>query len=420
MQTGLLLTPVQGGERIVAMDVLRGFALLGIFLMNIEAMAGPLGLAVTGLNPSLDGLDRWVDAAIYILVQGKFYLLFSLLFGMGFAVMMRRAEAAGRPFTGLYLRRSLGLLAIGTVHMVLVWSGDILMAYALLSLLLLWAMRNRATSRLPRWALSFYAIPIVMILLLGAVVEMARMDPASAQETARQQASQAAEFTRMVAVQRAAFGGGDYAAATAQRVQDMIDTAAPMLLFGWQVLAMFVLGMWFVRSGAVERPADFERLYSRLRRIALPLGLALMLVSYRLDPTFTSDIDLTTGSALALAWIANLLIALGYFAWVMRGLDSRGWAPRLAVLAPAGRMALTNYLAQSVIGTLVFYGYGLGWFEQLPRAWQLPFVLVVFALQVAWSRWWLERFRYGPAEWLWRAMTYGRRPVMRLEPVAAN
>ncbi|MFC0677383.1 DUF418 domain-containing protein [Lysobacter korlensis] len=407
--------PVATSERIGAMDVLRGFALLGILLMNIEAMVGPLNAAMTGVDPSLRGVDRWVDTAIYVLVQGKFYTLFSLLFGMGFAVMMRRADAAGRPFVKVYLRRTLGLLAIGLVHMLAIWSGDILTVYAVLSLALLWGFRNKATAKLPRWALGMYLIPVVLMLLLGALVSLSQLDPKGATEAAKQQAAQLAETARMINAQRAAYGGGDYLAAVAQRWDDMVSVLTFVVIFGWQVLAMFVLGLWFVRSGAIERPGEFPRLYSRLRFIALPVGLALMLASVALEPTLDGRMDIRVGAAAALAWVASLLMCLGYFAWVMHGLKSPPWASRLAIFAPAGRMALTNYLMQSVIGTLVFYGYGLGWFEQLPRAWQVPFVLVLFGLQVLWSHWWLARFRYGPAEWLWRAFTYGGRPPLRLE-----
>jgi uncharacterized protein len=107
------------------------------------------------------------------------------------------------------------------------------------------------------------------------------------------------------------------------------------------------------------------------------------------------------------------LMCLGYMAWIVRGLQSPAMAPRLGRLAPAGRMALTNYLAQSLVCTFIFSGYGLGYFEQLPRAWQLPFVLGFFTLQVLASHWWLARFRFGPMEWLWRAATYLQWPPMR-------
>jgi uncharacterized membrane protein YeiB len=137
MPPPLDLAPITATERMQVMDVLRGFALLGILLMNIEGMVGPLLQAGTGLDPSLAGADRWADAAIYLFVQGKFFTLFSLLFGMGFAVMAERARSRSQDFTSLYLRRSLMLLGIGIVHALLIWSGDILAAYALLSLLLL-------------------------------------------------------------------------------------------------------------------------------------------------------------------------------------------------------------------------------------------------------------------------------------------
>ena len=115
---------------------------------------------------------------------------------------------------------------------------------------------------------------------------------------------------------------------------------------------------------------------------------------------------------------ANLLMMLGYLSVIVLAMQRPSWANRLRLLAPAGRMALTNYLMQSVVCTLVFYGYGLGFFEQLPRAWQPLFVLALFALQVAFSHWWLARYRLGPMEWLWRWMSYGSRPAMRLQPAA--
>ncbi|HEX5756791.1 MAG TPA: hypothetical protein VFY12_10625, partial [Arenimonas sp.] len=164
------LAPVSAGERIEAMDVLRGFALLGILLMNIESFVGPFSAALTGLDPGLQGADRWADALIYVLVQGKFWTLFSLLFGMGFAVMMQRAELAGRPFAGLYLRRTLVLLAIGAAHALLLWPGDILTFYALTALLLLLCFRHTPTSRLPKWGVGLYLAPMLLFFVMGLLV----------------------------------------------------------------------------------------------------------------------------------------------------------------------------------------------------------------------------------------------------------
>ena len=413
MSESTQLNPIAASERIEAMDVLRGFALLGILLMNIEAFVGPLVASLVGLDPTLTGVDRIVDAAIYILVQGKFYLLFSLLFGMGFAVMMQRADARGHAFGALYLRRTLALLVIGLIHLLLIWSGDILTIYALIALPLLAVFRQVPTGQLPYWALGLYALTLLMVAGLSAMGMLAQFDPAAAAMMQDELQKQAAEMAQLMANERAAYGSGSYAQAVAQRMEDAVVLVPYMLLMGGQILAMFVLGAWFVRSGAIAQPRAWPRFYATLRWLALPVGLGLMLLSFWMMPTMAFDrLDLTSTIATVLMLIAAPLMSLGYLAWILHGLDAG--ARWLRWLAPAGRMALTNYLAQSLVCTLVFYGYGLGYFDQLPRAWQVPFVFALFALQVLFSRWWLARYRYGPAEWVWRAVTYLRVPAMRM------
>ncbi|MFZ5638348.1 MAG: DUF418 domain-containing protein [Pseudomonadota bacterium] len=407
------LHPVAAAERIEAMDVLRGVALLGILLMNIEAFVGAPTSALTGLDPSLTGADRVADAAVFVLVQGKFYLLFSLLFGMGFAVMMARANAAGRPFFPLYLRRTLALLAIGLAHLLLIWSGDILTMYALIALPLLLIFRTVPWRQLPYWAAALYLLNVLALFGMNALGSIAQLEPTVAAEMDKALQAQAAEMQRLVEAERAAYGAGTYLEAVAQRARDAQALLPVMLFISGQVLGMFVLGAWFVGSGAIARPEAFPRFYRVLRWIALPIGLVAMLVSFRMMPTVEYDrLDVGTGAATSLALLAALPMCLGYVAWILRGLES-ALSPVLRWVAPAGRMALTNYLGQSLICTLIFYGYGLGAFERLPRLWQIPFAFALFAAQVAFSRWWMARYRFGPAEWLWRAVTYRQWPPMR-------
>ncbi len=401
------LQPIAPGDRILALDVLRGFALLGILLMNIEGFVGPLNQALNGVDPAWHGADRVADTLVYILVQGKFYTLFSLLFGMGFAVMMQRAQAAGRRFGALYLRRSLALLAIGLCHAVLVWSGDILVTYALLSLMLP-AFGEAPRRWLPWLALAAYLCAPALVMAMGALGSLMQADPASATHWQQQMAQSAETAQRVIQAQRQAFGAGSYAQATAQRLHDLGAMMQALLVNGPPIFGMFLLGAWFVRSGAIVRPGEFPRLYAWLRYVALPAGLGLMLASHALSPWMDpSRLDLRSSSAFSLALLANVLMCLGYLAWVLRAGERLRW------LAPAGRMALTNYLAQSLLCTGIFYGYGLGWFEQLPRVWQLPFALALFGLQVLASARWLRHFRFGPMEWLWRAATYLRLPPLR-------
>lgn len=399
--------PVAPGERIALLDVLRGFALLGIGLMNIEAFVGPLNAALTGLDPALAGADRWADALVYVLVQGKFYTLFSLLFGMGFAVMAERAGRAGRPFAAFYARRSLGLLAIGLAHALLVWSGDVLVSYALLALPLL-ALRPLPTRWLPLVAVLVYLCTPAMVMAYGALGSLMQADPASAADWRRTMAQIGAQAAAAVEAQRAAYGSGSYAQALLQRAHDLGETLRGLMVNGPTMLGMFLLGGWFVRAGAMQAPERFARLFAALRWGAWPLGLAAMLASFALEPYMDPGrLDLRLSGAFALSSLAGLLMCLGYLGWVVR------WRQALAWLAPAGRMALSNYVLQSLLCTWIFYGYGLGWFERLPRAWQPPFALALFLLQVAASRWWLARFRFGPLEWGWRAFTYLRWPPLR-------
>ena len=408
MQPGL--RPIEAAERIGTMDVLRGFALLGILLMNIEAFSGPMMDAFTGLNPALTGADRIADAAIYILVQGKFYTLFSLLFGMGFAVMSQRADARGQPFGAVYLRRSAVLMGFGLIHALLIWSGDILLVYGLLSFLLL-AFRRMPAKWLPWLAIVAYLVPSGLMGLLGLLGSAMQLDPTTATEWNREMAKMAAQMAQMNEAQQQAYGAGTWWDATLQRMRDTGFMLSNLPMMGPMVFAMFLFGVWFVKSGAIASPAQFPRLFAVLRWVALPMGLASMGLSFVLQPTMHFDtVNVTSAFAFFLSSLGSVLMAFGYMAWVVRfaaGGGGSGW------LAPAGRMALTNYLMQSVICTLVFYAYGLGYFEQMPRAWQAVFAVAVFLLQVLWSRAWLSRFRFGPAEWLWRSLTYLRAQPMR-------
>lgn len=397
------LQPVGAHERIAVIDILRGFALLGILLMNMEAFSGPLDLSFTGIDPHWHGADYWADAAIYVLVQGKFFTVFSLLFGAGFSVMAQRADVAGRAFAPFYLRRSAALLLIGLCHALLVWSGDILVIYALISMLLL-ACREAPRSWLPVMGAISYLGAAALVMVLGALMSwMASME--HTQAPLREAIAQAEQT---IDLQRQAYAHGSWAQAVGQRLHDLGAMLSGIFVIGPEVLGMFLIGSWFARSGALAEPERFARLYARLRWVALPTGLALMLGSAIWHPyQAPGTLDLAGGVAYAISALAGLLMCLGYLAWIVH------WRAGLQVLAPMGRMALTHYIGQSLVCTWMFYGYGLGAFETMPRLWQIPFALALFAVQVAISHAWLRYFRFGPLEWIWRAMTYLQWPPLR-------
>jgi uncharacterized protein len=428
------LAPVAAHERIQALDVVRGFALIGIFLMNMEFFARPMqDISGPGIDPAAVGLDRLAEFLVFFFVQSKFWTLFSLLFGMGFAVMIERARRAGRPFVPAYLRRSLALLGIGAVHAVLVWSGDILVTYALAALLLL-AVRGvrhawlrslhgaapppMSPGRLATWGVASYCLPLVLALVFGAMGSFSPAQPPDA-ATAHRQAEHGTEMGQVRERAAYAYAAGTYAEAVGQRWIDTAEQLESLPQFLPFVLGVFVLGMGILRAGILERPREHRPILRAMRNAGLPAGFAMMALSTWLGTGMGfSEFKLPDAVQVVTYLAAGLVLALAYGATLVLALDGPlgPWLQRW--LAPAGRMALTNYLAQSVFGSLLFYGYGFGQWGHIGRAQGVALAFGFYALQLVASRLWLARFRFGPAEWLWRALTYLHLPPMRRAAVA--
>ncbi|MGC1549095.1 MAG: DUF418 domain-containing protein [Rhodanobacter sp.] len=410
------LTPIPLDERIQALDVLRGFALLGIFLMNVDYMVRPLVTGWGGLPANLNGLDFVAAWFIYTFVQGKFWTLFSLLFGMGFAVMMTRAEQAGRDFVRPYLRRSTALLGFGLIHACLIWAGDILVMYALVAFVLLLGFRRLRMNWLWRLALLLYLVPVLNYSVsLARTYHALHSTPAAYVQKVQEREKEHQKWVDKVAIAEPLLLHGSYAAMSRQRVHDLIDDAGYILVEGPMILGVFLFGVWLIRSGRMVRPQAHLPFFRRMLRWTLPPGILLALFSAWCGTSFIPGLDTPLGQiGLILMHIASMLLCLSYLSALMLWLQYPGGARVLAWLAPAGRMALTNYLLQSLISTWLFYGYGLGLAVHFSRAWQVVYVLVFYALQLLLSRWWLSRYRYGPMEWLWRYLTYLRRPPMRI------
>ncbi len=465
-QAGAALAPIDADERIAALDVIRGFALIGIFLMNVEWFTRPISELGRGIDPSLHGLDYAVSWAVYVFVQGKFWTLFSLLFGIGFAVMLGRAESRGRAFVTPYLRRILGLMLFGIAHFILIWTGDILHNYAITALaLLLVVTRNLklwlgllasfatmavvlkseavvgavillvlvgvlmfflhrgSVARYWKWGVTLYSLMFVLGLIgagVTAVYPQIRSPETAEQASKREQrlAERAKERVEEIRID----SRGTYAEAVRYRGEKFAEDVPQAVGLSFMALPMFMIGFWFVRAGVVARLREHAALFRRLAAWTLPIGMAMTLLSVWLVPSFPGDgmggRDPMRMTAVSLFQLGALLLCLGYFAGLVLLLGTRAgrW---LAPLGYAGRMALTNYIGASLAGTLFFFGYGLGYWGQLSRPGQMAFVVVVFALQVAFSYLWLRHFRYGPLEWAWRALTYWQLPPMRRKARAA-
>lgn len=523
------LKPVEIDERIQALDVIRGFALLGIFLMNIEWFNRPLSDLGAGMAAGQQGVHYAASWLVDVFVRGKFWTMFSMLFGMGFAVMLTRATAAQRSFVVPYLRRTAALAAIGLVHGVLIWGGDILLSYAAAAALLLlilfgrfwhglllaavlaalgfafkaqavgsfvfalaiaglvavylrnesqlrvggrqWPLlslilaiaavalavgvgiyvaikgtgygalggslllgllawlsaryRNPTGKRKLRVGATLYLAPFAA-MLIGAAIALAMPagQEAKQTQTAEQKKEQAeqkqkkeerrAEHRKEVATEARVMSGGTYREAVGFRTHAYLGDFVQQGGFTIMVVGLFLVGAWFVQSGVIQHPERHVGLFRKMAWIGLPIGTALAVTATFIATSHVpGQNDKQWQLAIGLQSVGNLPMSLGYIAAIVLLLQKATWAKLLSWLAPAGRMALTNYLGQSVVASLFFYGYGLGYWG-VGRAWQVLFVLVVFGLQLLLSRWWLSRFRYGPMEWLWRWATYAHRPAMRI------
>lgn len=396
--------------RLPVLDMLRGFALLGIFLMNIEFFVRPLQSYTAGVLPA-EGLDQVFGWMIYVFVQGKFWVLFSLLFGIGFALLRQRARQGARPFVPAFLRRTLLLGLFGGLHIALLWVGDILLAYAMAALLLLllgW-VRGLAAALL---GFGLYFGMALLLLLFGLLLATL---PAAELAAARQAI---AEFLQAGEAAARVYAEGSFAEVVRQRLQDYATLVSGAFLFQLpMIVGVFLIGSWLADSGRLAEPGRHRRFFVALAILGLLLGAAGVAASVAVGTRFDPVADIARSHiAMGLMQLGNLPLALAYLALIVLASGTALGARLLGVLAPAGRMALTLYLMQSLIAGFVFFGYGLGLHGEIGRSGQVALVLGVFAAQLAFSHWWFARFQIGPLEWLWRAGTELRLPAFRQPP----
>ena len=381
--------PLLGKERINSLDLLRGFALLGILLMNIQVFAMP-GSAY--MNPStygdLQGINYWVWAITHVLVDQKFISLFSILFGAGVCVFTERAEHSSGGALGLHYRRMFWLLLFGLIHAHFIWYGDILVSYALCGFLVFW-FRRLSVRALLIWSAVFFLIPV----LYNGLTQLA-MSEIPEQAKAGMLQSWAPSADKIQAEINAYTGSWVEQQAQRHKSALMLET-----------LALYRMG---ALSG--ECSASF---YNRLIVIGAIVGLGLSSwgVQWNFEHQWSLEHSMFGGSLFN--YIGSIALTLAYLGPLMRAYQL-GWITALQQrLMAVGRMAFSNYIAQSILCTFVFYGFGLGLFGSFERWQQLLVVLGVWLILLIWSPIWLKRYQFGPLEWLWRALSYWQMPPLR-------
>lgn len=404
MDKRVLNSPVEVADRIESLDVLRGFAVLGILVMNIQSFAMP-GAAY--LNPTaygdLNGINFFTWLVSYLLVDQKFMSIFSMLFGAGICLFADRAEARSGRSAGLHYRRTFYLLVFGLVHAYFLWSGDILVAYALCGSVI-FLVRNRSPRTLVVIGLAVFAVASVLSIGIGLTTEFIP-DKDVADITATW-----APDTAKINAELLAYRSGWFTL-QAQRTSDtlgMHTTVLPIEVF-WQSAGIMLLGMALYRWHILSAVRN-DRFYCCLALIGFGVGVPVVVAGawWNFAAGWNWERSMFLGSQFN--YWGSLTMAFGYVGLVMLAVR-RGWFSALQMrLAAAGRMAFTNYIAQTLICTTIFYGHGFGLFGRVDRWQQAIVVIAVWGLQLWWSPLLMRRFRYGPLEWCWRALTYWRIP----------
>ena len=415
--------PVQPEERIALIDVLRGLALFGIIAANMRGFAGP---PAAYFRPSLlwqTRTDFWVQAFVDTFIQGKFITIFAFLFGVGFVLQFTRAEARHARFGPTYRRRLEALILLGALHQLLFWWGDILVTYGLGGFLL-FLFRKRQNKTILRWALGLMLVPIVAASGYTLFRQVRPQTPQRQEETRKRSAEEKKKTQAGLQTTVQVYQTGNYVQIFRQRLGEVAQEAMGQHVAVALTFPLFLLGLWVFRQGIFQNP---EGNRARLQRglvlgllIGIPANIASTWVQHltggqppRGAPTPLMIVGFT------LVLFGRPVLSMGYACAIALLFLNQTWRRRMTPFAAIGRTALSNYLLQTILCTTIFNGYGGGLFGRVHLAWLLVVSVGIYLLQVPLSEWWLARYRFGPAEWLWRTMTYSKLPAMKREALAA-
>ena len=420
--SALPMTPVQPGERLLSLDVLRGIALFGILVVNIQLFAMPLMPAFMPPNfPELPLADQLAFLTTRTFFEMKFISLFSLLFGAGLAIQAHRAGERNVAFGWLYARRLVILLAIGLIHALVLWYGDILVFYACFGFILL-AMHTVKPKTMAMIGVILLGVSVFMSLTCSGIQTLSmqyqpEFPPLPADPPLGFAAMNEAQFQPQhpvwIHAETVAYQRGPLPDQFLFRGVTWMFSIMAMLQYGWRVLGMFMLGAALCRMGFF-RP-DARPLQKRLALLGLGAGLTLELVSLALFVPYLTG----TGPA----WLSIIaqpihdagasLLCLGLAGVICLLVYGRA-AGLLKPFAPVGRVALSVYIGQTLIATTIMYSWGFGQFGTFSRAELLGMAVAIYVSLAVLATLWLLLFRAGPLEWLWRTLTYLRpQPLLR-------
>lgn len=399
--------PVATEDRLILVDVLRGFALLGIAFVNMSWFSLPNGNEAFEPRLFQETYNRAAAFLVMLLFGGKANSIFSFLFGLGLTIQMQRADAAGQPMTRMYLRRMFILFIIGMLHSVFLWHGDVLHDYAVIGLILL-AVRNASN----RWIFGLAAFGF-FLPLVRAFVSLVLHEPATIP---------VADILAKAHDDMRIFQQGTYWEQISARLYQMrvmhivnVWNAQGEPIFALQLMTTVLFGLY---AGREKLLVNVDQNIDRIRKwtmwtLIVGAACAIGVGAFSLEAKPEDTVSL---KEIMLSILYNLnrpLLCIGYIGGLVLLWQRAIFRKFLRIFAPAGTMPLTNYIMQSVLATFVFYSYGLGYFGRLGPLAQAGISLTIFIVQAIVSAYWVEHFQYGPLEWLWRYASYGKRPAFR-------
>ncbi|WP_239457140.1 DUF418 domain-containing protein [Planococcus versutus] len=381
----LNLQPISINERVKAIDLMRGFALFGILIVNMLAFHSPFSY-IDPYKWFTGNVNESLYSVIDIFVQASFYPLFALLFGYGLAMQFMRAELKSQAFAPLAIKRLVVLLLFGMVHAFLIWYGDILITYALMGLLLI-GMIRLPSSWLIGFGLAIYAIPHLLMLVIMFIAVAA--DPNI--------------YVGYMEIESSiqSYQSGSFAEIFSQRLSDWYasNNIFGLILQAFTILPFLMIGAAAAKWRLIERTAEKRKLWLCLATVPLLIGLALKSTPFLFDTNY------------AFVYVQDIfggpLVAIGYAAIIALLAQKSTLQKMLSPIAKVGRMSLTTYITQSVLATLIFYSYGLGLYGQVDLLTGTLIAIGIFIFQLIFAELWFEKFSRGPLEVLWRKWTYG-------------
>jgi uncharacterized protein len=417
------MTPTSARERIDVIDILRGLALFGILTANMRGFSAPAQVYFNVDALFKGQLDTIVQEWVYILFQGKFITLFSFLFGLGFAVQMDRARERGKSVS-FYPRRLFVLLLFGLIHSWFIWWGDILVGYALTGFVLFF-FRNAKQRTIATWAIVLFCVPLLRQIGFFIWNNFVHTPVPNAGGGG---GHGDAELQQAIQHAIALYRDGAFWPRVQQRFWDWASFASHLhFTIATFTLPRFLAGLWAWRTGVFRNLEAFAPKLKRIWIWSFALGVFCDAVAGTIFHLMGNGRKFPPGVGLIasiLNQFAAPIMSVFYGTSVLLACRSSVWKARLTPFGAVGRMALTNYILQSILCTYFFrwtklYGVAGPAFDIIPT-------IILYSLQVAFSVWWLRNFHFGPLEWLWRALTYGVKPPMRKpvmnagEPLAAE